>query len=126
MEIGKIPRYDLIAGKVTLIVDAVHQLVVFLDEKPQKIDIFRKPITLKFTGGFNTVLLNGRPFATNFGNRLPFSVTPPNETKHYLRFSALPPSTVNAIRQFIRKRQEQLDNETGKLYIIIALHYLLV
>jgi len=104
VELGKVCRYDLLAGRVNLIVDAVKQVIVYLDEKPQKLDLFSEPVILRFCENFRTVLLNGRPFPTNFGARLPFTVTIPNAGKHYLRFSALTPSAEKAIGSFIRAK----------------------
>jgi len=104
VEIGKKSRHDLVAGRVNLMLDAVNSITVYLDEKPQKIDLFGFPIVLRFGDGFHTVFLNGRPFPTNFGARLPFTVTTPAGRKHYLRFSALSPSTEKAMMHFIKAK----------------------
>jgi hypothetical protein len=110
VEVGKVCRYDLLAGRVNLIVDAVKQVTVYLDEKPQKLDLFSDPVILRFCDNFRTVLLNGRPFPTNFGARLPFPVTIRNTEQHYLRFSALTPSAEKALSSFGRKIMEMEDS----------------
>lgn len=99
--VGSVPRHDLCAGKVTLTVDAITHVSVFLDEKLQKIEIGGEVLVLRFCNGFKAVTLNGRQFPTNFGARLPFSVTLANSEKHFLRFNAVSPETELGMQAFI-------------------------
>ncbi|ODN00140.1 Pre-mRNA cleavage complex 2 protein Pcf11, partial [Orchesella cincta] len=101
VSVGQVPRYDLVAGRVNLTIDAVSNVPVYLDEKLQKIDVFGVPVLLRFCSNFQTVTLNGRPFPTNFGARLPFTITLHGSGKHYFRFSAITPNLENAIHAFI-------------------------
>lgn len=101
VSVGELPRYDLVAGRVNLSIDAASNVPVFLDEKLQKIDVFGEPLLLRFCNGFQAVTLNGRPFPSNFGARLPFTITMPGSGKHYLRFSAISPDTERAIQAFV-------------------------
>lgn len=99
--VGGVPRYDLCAGKVTLTIDATLNVSVFLDEKLQKIEIGGEPVVMRFAKGFQSVTLNGRAFPTNFGARLPFSITLPNSEKHYLRFNSVSPDIEHGIKTFL-------------------------
>ncbi|CAL8089630.1 unnamed protein product [Orchesella dallaii] len=101
VSVGQVPRYDLVAGRVNLTIDAVSNAPVYLDEKLQKIDVFGVPVLFRFCSNFQTVTLNGRPFPTNFGARLPFTITLHGSGKHYFRFSAITPNTETAIQAFI-------------------------
>ena len=69
-------------------------------------DLCGFPVILRFCDGFHTVLLNGRPFPTNFGGA-PMPVTVPGGRKHYLRFSGLTENTQRAMHQFIRIREQK-------------------
>jgi len=122
VSVGPVPRYDLVAGRVNLTIDAVSNVPVYLDEKLQKIDVFGVPVLLRFCSNFQTVTLNGRPFPTNFGARLPFTITLPGSGKHYFRFSTIAPNVENAIQAFISANYggdwNERNNHFGKNFII--------
>ncbi|XP_014235867.1 pre-mRNA cleavage complex 2 protein Pcf11-like isoform X2 [Trichogramma pretiosum] len=88
VKIGQLKRTDLVIGKINLIINARSMVPVFLDAKPQLIEIEGKPIILKFIDSLKVVLLNGKAFPVEFGG-LPKPVVIQGK-KHFLRFSALP------------------------------------
>ena len=88
--VGSLPRNDLCAGTVQLIIDGnINTIVtIYLDSKPQVVDIAGKQHILKFVQGLQLLLINGHPFRTEFGG-MPMVVYV-NQVKHYLRLTALP------------------------------------
>ncbi|KAG7305107.1 hypothetical protein JYU34_010576 [Plutella xylostella] len=88
VDIGKVRRTDLIAGKINLIVDAQHMCPVFLDGKAQKFLINNQFFSIRFADSLRTVLINEVPFKVEFGG-LPKPIFI-GQTKHFIRFSVLP------------------------------------
>ncbi len=84
-------RPDLCAGFVRLIhngdIHNWHKL--FLDAKPQLLQLDGKPHVLRFVEGLHTLTINGHPFRATFGS-IPMVIYV-NGNKHYLRLSSLPP-----------------------------------
>uniref|UniRef100_A0A0A9XGI4 Pre-mRNA cleavage complex 2 protein Pcf11 n=2 Tax=Lygus hesperus TaxID=30085 RepID=A0A0A9XGI4_LYGHE len=91
VKIGTEQRKDLVAGKVTLIVDANDIFPIYLDAKPQRFDVGGAPYILRFVEALQTVVINGVPFKIEFGSNLPVPMFF-RGVKHYLRFSNLPPN----------------------------------
>ncbi|XP_060530658.1 uncharacterized protein LOC132704583 [Cylas formicarius] len=88
VKIGEGKRTDLVAGKITLIINAKLIVPVFLDAKEQKFVIDGEQSTLKFVDGLKTVLINDMPFEVEFGGLpKPFTI---HGKKHFIRFSLLP------------------------------------
>ncbi|XP_059080706.1 uncharacterized protein LOC131878647 [Tigriopus californicus] len=90
VRIGEHPRPDLCAGYVRLIIngDLNNAVRLFLDPKPQRVDIMGKPHVLRFVEGLRTLLINGHPFRTEFGG-MPIVIYV-NGQKQYLRLPSLP------------------------------------
>ena len=61
---------------------------VFLDQKPQQLEIAGKAHIVQFVEGFRTLTINGHPFRSDFGG-FPMVVSVMGK-KHYLRLTALP------------------------------------
>ena len=69
--------------------DVGKSFMMFLDHKPQRIDIDGKPHIFRFVDNFRTVLINGHPFNFKFGgDPMVFYV---NGGRHHFRLTALPP-----------------------------------
>ena len=83
-------RPDLCLGRIYALLDGnlVDRMPVFLDNKPQRIDIAGKPHVIQFVEGFKTLTINGHPFRSDFGG-FPMVISV-NGKKHYLRLSQLP------------------------------------
>ena len=62
--------------------------MMFLDDKPQRIDIDAKPHIFRFVELFRTLLINGHPFRADFGGQP--MVVYVKGVKHYLRLTSLP------------------------------------
>ncbi|XP_011308584.1 uncharacterized protein [Fopius arisanus] len=88
VKIGSVKRTDLVIAKINLIINARTMVPVFLDSKPQVFELDGHTHTLEFTDSLKTVLLNGRPFAVEFGG-LPKPIMI-RDKKHFIRFSVLP------------------------------------
>jgi len=91
LDVGKIVREDLCLGTVQLVLDGdiSKSFMMFLDHKPQRIDIDGKPHIFRFHETFRTVLINGHPFNFKFGgDPMVFYV---NGCRHHFRLTALPP-----------------------------------
>ena len=85
-------RRDLVAGRVTLVIDADITIPIFLDAKPQRFDIDGVPHVIKFADALETILVNNHPFNIQFdGLPVPLTV---NNAKHYIRLSKLPPDVI--------------------------------
>jgi len=80
----------LCTGTVQLIIDGnINTIVtIYLDSKPQVVNIAGKQHILQFVQGLKLLLINGHPFRTEFGG-MPMVVYV-NQVKHYLRLTALP------------------------------------
>lgn len=104
VDIGKVKRTDLIAGKINLIVDAQHMCAVFLDCKVQKFLVNGQFFTIRFVDSLKTVLINDVPFKVEFGG-LPKPIFI-GQSKHFIRFSVLP--------RLVRPGQIQIANMEGK------------
>ncbi|XP_026740557.1 pre-mRNA cleavage complex 2 protein Pcf11 isoform X2 [Trichoplusia ni] len=88
VDIGKMKRTDLVAGKINLIVNATQMHPVYLDAKVQKISVNGQFLTVRFVDSLRTVLINEQPFKVEFGD-LPKPIVVGSE-KYFIRFSALP------------------------------------
>ncbi|CAB3225554.1 unnamed protein product [Arctia plantaginis] len=88
VDIGKIKRTDLVAGKINLIVNATQMFPIYLDAKVQKILVNGQFLTIRFVDSLRTVLINEQPFKVAFGE-LPKPIFVGKE-KYFIRFSALP------------------------------------
>ncbi|XP_052868953.1 uncharacterized protein LOC128274711 [Anopheles cruzii] len=92
-------RNDLVAGKINMIVDAELIVPVFLDCKPQLVEIGGHQHWLQFADFLLTVLIDEQPFSVEFGG-LP-QVYRLRERNYYIRFTALPKLVVPG-RVYIR------------------------
>ncbi|XP_058062799.1 uncharacterized protein LOC131212794 [Anopheles bellator] len=92
-------RNDLVAGKINMIVDAELIVPVFLDCKPQLVEIGGHQHWLQFADFLLTVLIDDQPFSVEFGG-LP-QVYRLRERNYYIRFTALPKLVVPG-RVYIR------------------------
>ena len=89
VDIGQ-PRPDLCLGRIYALLDGNMngRIPIFLDRKPQRIDIAGKPHIIQFVDGFKTLTINGHPFRSDFGG-FPMVISVLGK-KHYLRLTALP------------------------------------
>ncbi|CAG9826753.1 unnamed protein product [Diabrotica balteata] len=88
VNIGRVKRTDLVAGKINMFVDAIHVVPVFLDAKVQKFVLEGQTSTLKFVDALKSVLINDVPFEIEYGG-LPKPLFIHGK-KHFIRFSVLP------------------------------------
>jgi pre-mRNA cleavage complex 2 protein Pcf11 len=90
VEIGKVTLNHICAGTVQVIVDGNinDPKTIYLDPKPQRIDIGGKPHIFRFVEGLKTLLINGHPFMAHFGGT-PMLIYV-NQVKHYIRLTSLP------------------------------------
>ena len=88
--IGKLPLKHICLGTVQLIIDGDinYPTTIYLDSKPQLVDIAGKPHVFRFVEGIKTLLINGHPFMTQFGGTP--MVVYVNQERHYLRLTSLP------------------------------------
>jgi len=88
--IGKIPLNHISLGTVQLIIDGDinYPTTIYLDSKPQIVDIAGKPHVFRFVEGIKTLLINGHPFMSQFGGTP--MVVYVNQERHYLRLTSLP------------------------------------
>lgn len=95
------PRPDLCLARVFLLLDGNvdHRIPIYLDQKPQLVEVSGKPHVLRFVEGFRTLTINSHPFRTDFGG-FPMVISVGGQ-KHYLRLTATPPSA--------RRRLVQLE-----------------
>ena len=84
-------RPDLCLGRIFALLDGNMngRIPIFLDRKPQLIEIAGKPHVIQFVEGFKTLTINGHPFRSDFGG-FPMVISVHGK-KHYLRLTALPP-----------------------------------
>ena len=97
-------RPDLCLGQIYAVVDfdLNRMIPVYLDGKPQLIDIAGKPHIIQFDEGYKTLTINGHPFRSDFGG-FPMVILVHGK-KHYLRLTTLPPG-INLDKE---------DSETGE------------
>ncbi|CAH1974031.1 unnamed protein product [Acanthoscelides obtectus] len=88
VKIGEKRRTDLVAGKISMFVDAVIMVPVFLDAKLQRFSIHGETSTLRFVNALETVLINDTPFNVEYGG-LPKPIMIHGK-KRFIRFSVLP------------------------------------
>ena len=71
------------------------QVKLYLDSKPQVVDIAGKPHIFRFAKGLKFVVINGHPFKTDFGGHWMLLTTVyVNNREHFLRLTALPPGVM--------------------------------
>ncbi|XP_050433874.1 uncharacterized protein LOC126841432 isoform X2 [Adelges cooleyi] len=88
VNIGQEPRKDLVAGRIAVIIDDTYTVPVYLDAKPQRIEVGNTALILRFIDGLMRALINDQPFKVNY-NGPPQAITVRGK-KHYLRFTGLP------------------------------------
>ena len=88
VKIGNERRLDLLAGRVTMIIDAHSAIPVYLDLKLQHFDLDGKVYALQFKDSLRTVVVDNIPYRVDFGG-LPMAIQLDGR-KHFVRFSALP------------------------------------
>lgn len=98
-------RRDLVAGKITILIDGKDVRPIYLDAKPQKFDIDGLPFILKFAKNLRAILVNGVLMEVGFGpGSRPVAVSFGGMTHHF-SFSALPkgvvPGNVDIKSEFI-------------------------
>lgn len=90
VNIGTTKRQDLVAGRIDIIIDNTYKVPVYLDAKPQRIDVGNTALILRFTDGLMRAMINDQPFKVNYnGPPQPIIV---RGNKHYISFSGLPPN----------------------------------
>lgn len=88
VKIGSDRRLDLLAGRVTMIIDAHSVIPVYLDLKLQHFDMDGKVYTLQFKDSLRTVVIDEYPYRVDYGG-LPMAIHLDGR-KHFVRFSSLP------------------------------------
>ncbi|KAI9553963.1 hypothetical protein GHT06_019234 [Daphnia sinensis] len=88
VKIGSERRLDLLAGRVTMIIDAHSVIPVYLDLKLQHFEMDGKVFTLQFKDALRTAVVDGNPYSVDFGG-LPMGIYLDGR-KHFVRFSSLP------------------------------------
>lgn len=88
VKIGTERRLDLLAGRVTMIIDAHSVIPVYLDLKLQHFEMDGKIFTLQFKDALRTAVIDGNPYRVDFGG-LPMAIHLDGR-KHFVRFSSLP------------------------------------
>lgn len=88
VKIGADRRLDLLAGRVTMIIDAHSVIPVYLDLKLQHFEMDGKVFTLQFKDALRTAVVDGNPYSVDFGG-LPMGIYLDGR-KHFVRFSSLP------------------------------------
>ncbi|XP_032785055.2 uncharacterized protein LOC116922762 isoform X3 [Daphnia magna] len=88
VKIGTERRLDLLAGRVTMIIDAHSVIPVYLDLKLQHFEMDGKVFTLQFKDALRTAVVDGNPYSVDFGG-LPMGIYLDGR-KHFVRFSSLP------------------------------------
>ena len=85
------PRPDLCLGRVYAILDndISSRMPIYLDRKPQLLQISGKPHIIQFVEDFKTLTINGHPFKPEFGG-FPMVISVLGK-KHFVRLTALPP-----------------------------------
>lgn len=88
VNIGTTKRQDLVAGRIAIIVDNTYSVPIYLDAKPQRIDVGNTALILRFIDGLMRAMINDQPFKVNYNGPPQAIIVRGN--KHYLGFSALP------------------------------------
>ncbi|VVC32299.1 RNA polymerase II-binding domain,ENTH/VHS,Subunit of cleavage factor IA Pcf11,CID [Cinara cedri] len=88
VNIGTKKRQDLVAGRIAVIIDNTYTVPVYLDAKPQRIDVGNTALILRFIDGLMRAMINDQPFKVNY-NGPPQAIIVRGNT-HYLSFSGLP------------------------------------
>lgn len=88
VKIGVERRLDVLAGRVTMIIDAHSVIPVYLDLKLQHFEMDGKIFTLQFKDCLRTVVIDGHPHRVDFGG-LPMGIHLDGRN-HFVRFSSLP------------------------------------
>merc|ERR1719499_876584 len=111
------PRPDLCLGRVYALLDGnlMDKVPIYLDRKPQLLDIAGKPHILQFVEGFKTLTINGHPFRSDPGG-FPMVISVMGK-KHYLRLTSLPEgvsiesnSSINRVVSPSVDRSSPIDN----------------
>ncbi|XP_065337867.1 pre-mRNA cleavage complex 2 protein Pcf11-like isoform X1 [Cloeon dipterum] len=92
VKIGEFRRTDYCAGKITMSIDAMAHVPVFLDATHQLVQIGGVPHVIRFVDSLRRVLINGQPFVFDYGG-LPQPVWVHGH-RHYIGLTALPPGLV--------------------------------
>jgi len=90
VNIGNTKRQDLVAGRIAIIIDNSYTVPVYLDAKPQRIDVGNTALIFRFIDGLMRAMINDQPFKVNYNGPPQAIVVRGN--KHYLRFTGLPPN----------------------------------
>lgn len=88
VKIGQEQRFDLLAGRVTMIIDAHSVIPVYLDLKLQHFELEGQLYTMQFKDSLRTVVIDGQAYRVDFGG-LPMPINL-GVRKHFVRFSSLP------------------------------------
>ena len=88
VKIGQEQRFDLLAGRVTMIIDAHSVIPVYLDLKLQHFELEGQLYTMQFKDSLRTVVVDGQAYRVDFGG-LPMPINL-GGMKHFVRFSSLP------------------------------------
>lgn len=86
--VGTTKRQDLVAGRIAIIIDNTYTVPVYLDAKPQRIDVGNTALILRFIDGLMRAMINDQPFKVNYNGPPQAIIVRGN--KHYLRFSGMP------------------------------------
>lgn len=81
-------RLDLLAGRVTMIIDAHSVVPVYLDLKLQHFEMGGRVFGLQLQDSLRCVVIDGQSYPVNFGG-LPMPINLDGR-QHFARFSALP------------------------------------
>lgn len=88
VNIGTTKRQDLVAGQIAITVDNTYTVPVYLDAKPQRIDVGNTALILRFIDGLMRAMINDQPFKVNYNGPPQAIIVRGN--KHFLRFTGLP------------------------------------
>lgn len=90
VNIGNTKRQDLVAGRIAIIIDDSYTVPVYLDAKPQRIDVGNTALIFRFIDGLMRAMINDQPFKVNYNGPPQAIIVRGN--KHCLRFTGLPPN----------------------------------
>jgi len=88
VNISTTKRQDLVAGRISIVIDNTYTVPVYLDAKPQRIDVGNTALILRFIDGLMRAMINDQPFKVNYNGPPQAIIVRGN--KHYLRFDRLP------------------------------------
>jgi pre-mRNA cleavage complex 2 protein Pcf11 len=119
VKIGSV-RPDLCRGRIYLLLDGKvdHKIPIYLDRKPQLVEVSGKPHVLRFVEGFRTLTINGHPFRTDFGG-FPMVISVGGQ-KHYLRLTTLPPSVHLGVEPRLPSKPLSPKRESGTILFPIT------